>query len=469
MDKNPVSYTTIVIGGGPGGYTAAIRLAQLGVKVTLVEKDNIGGTCLNVGCIPSKALLNAAKMVHQAKHFQNMGIEFGEPKIDCPRLIEWKDKIVSRLTSGVSKLLKDNGVRVVKGNARFIEPHKILVELSGNKTELAADNLIIASGSRSAQLSNLPVDHKFIIDSTDALSLTLIPDSIAIIGGGYIGLELGTYFAKMGSKVTVIELMPQLLPGFEKDVARMIALSLKKLGVKVLTDSKVSAYYIKDDRLYVDIETTKGIEKIQCSKMLIAVGRVPYIDELGLETIGLSTDDKGFIQVDSRRQSNIKHIYAIGDITGQPMLAHKASKEGEVAAEAIAGLDSRYDPKVVPAVCFTDPEIAVVGISGSQAKEAGIDYQVGKFPYAASGRALTTGEVKGYALLLAEKSSQRIIGARIVGAGASEMISEVSLAIECNATVSDLADLIHPHPTFSETLMEAAKAIHGAAIHILNK
>jgi len=462
----------LVIGGGPGGYVAAIRAAQLGKDVTLVERDRLGGVCLNVGCIPSKALIDAAKSYHRlATREAERGIEVEGLRLNFSRLQEWKQSVVRRLTSGVEQLLKGNGVTVVRGKATFTGPHQVLVENPGGGNEVYRfKHCILATGSRPVELPGFAFDGERVLDSSDALALDELPARLVVIGGGYIGLELGTAFAKLGSEVTVLELTEQLLPGTDPELVQVVARRLRQLGVKVHTRARALGWEeAPDGAVTVRFEQDGREQAVTADRILVSVGRRPNTDGIGLELAGVEVDEGGRVQVDERLRTRQPHIYAIGDIAPGPMLAHKASKEGIVAAEVIAGLPAAADYVAVPAPIFTDPEIATVGLTEEQAREQGYDPVVGRFPYAANGRALTLGERDGFVKIVADRESRVVLGVGIVGPEASDLIAEAALAIEMGATVEDLALTIHAHPTLSEAVMEAAEASLGHAIHVLGK
>ena len=463
---------TVVIGAGPGGYVAAIRLAQLGIETLVIEKQYMGGVCLNVGCIPSKAVIHAAKSFYKATNeFASMGISgTDKAKLEFPKMIEWKDGIVSKLTGGIRQLLKGNKVKILDGAASFKSKNQLEVKLADGKTEIVDfKNCIIATGSTPTVIPALPVDQKDVLDSTGALALQKQPKSISIIGGGYIGLELGMAFAKLGTEVTIVEFMDSVLASFDADVIKLIERKLKKLKVKVLTKSKAQGVKKVKGGVELTVETPKGEEKLVTDKVCVCVGRTPFTADLKIENAGLKTIKGGFLEVNSRLQTKVKGIYAIGDLAGQPMLAHKASKEGEIAAEVIAGHNVEMDVRQIPAVVFSDPEIAQSGISEKEAVEKKLDVKVSKFPYAAIGRALTTNETEGFVKFISDAKTNEVLGITIVGASASDLISEAALAIEMCAFTDDIGLTVHPHPTFGEILMEAAKGNLGEAIHIINK
>lgn len=461
----------VVLGAGPAGYVCAIRLAQLGRKVTVVERENVGGVCLNVGCIPSKALIYASSLYDKLSHLDEMGISVTGRKLDMPKLIRWKEGVVSKLTGGVAQLLKANGCTVLTGNAKFTGPKTLEIKSSsgGPTTNLTFNQLVVAAGSRPSRLPGFEVDNKQILDSTGALALKEVPKTMLCIGGGYIGLELGTVYAKLGSKVTVVEAGPGLLGGVDPDLTKVVARRLEKSGVKIHLKTAVKG--CKPGKKGVEVIVNDGGKDRteNFDAVLVTIGRTPNSDQLDLARAGIKTDAKGFIVVDAQRRTNLPHIYAIGDIAGQPMLAHKGSKEGIVAAEAIAGKKTVYDVVAMPAVIFTDPEVATVGLTEAEAKAKGIQVQVGQFPFGANGRALSVGEPEGFVKMIGDARTGRLLGVHIVGAEASNLISEAALALEMGAHVEDLALTVHAHPTLPETLMEAAEATLGHAIHIFQR
>lgn len=470
----------VVLGAGPAGYVCAIRLAQLGKKVTVIDRAEVGGVCLNRGCIPSKALIYASGLYEKMSHASEMGIEIQGAKVNLSKLMKWKDSVVQKLTGGVASLLKANGCTFISGEARFLNSKTLEVmtsPLDGKGTiQLSFNQCVIATGSRPARIpSSLPgmegleVDQKTVLDSTGALSLQKIPESMLCIGGGYIGLELGTFYAKVGTNVTVVEAMPQLLAGVDPDLTKVVTKRLEKLGVSVLLQTQVKGCKKTKQGVEVTLSDGKSEKKAEFDAVLVTVGRTPNSDQLGLEKAGLKPDPKGFLTVDSHRRTSVPHIYAIGDIAGQPLLAHKGSKEGIVAAESIAGKKTVYDVVAMPAVIFTDPEIATVGMTEAEAKAKGIEVKIGLFPYAANGRALSVAEPEGLVKMLGDSKTGRLLGVHIVGAEASNLISEAALALEMGANVEDIALTVHPHPTLPETLMEAAEATLGHAIHIFQR
>jgi dihydrolipoamide dehydrogenase len=458
----------LVIGAGPGGYVAAIRAAQLGQEVTLVEEaETLGGICLNHGCIPSKALIYAASLYHRIPALGDMGIKTGSVKLDVAQLQNWKESVVKKLTGGVAQLCKGNDIQVLQGKAVFTSPKKVLVESEHGTQAIEFKNCIVATGSRSIEIPSLAFDGQTVISSRQALKFTEAPEKLVIIGGGYIGLELGTVWAKLGSKVTVIEMMEQLLPGTDLELVRLVERNLKKLGVEIHLKSKAKQLKKGKDGAIVIVDSPEGELTLEAEKILVSVGRRPNTDGLEPPQGRIALNEKGFIKIDGQLRTSNPHIYAIGDVAGQPMLAHKASHEGIVAAEICAGHASGPDWQVVPAVIFTDPEIAYCGLNEQQAQAQGYKPLIGKFPFAALGRALTMGEPEGFVKIIADADSKQVLGVQIVGPEASNLISEAALAIELGARLDDLAMTIHPHPTLPEGLMEAAEAALGQVIHIL--
>ena len=457
----------LVIGGGPGGYVAAIRLGQLGRETMLVEKDKtLGGVCVNVGCIPSKTIVRAAKLMKDIYRAQDFGIETSQPKMDLQKLQVWKKGVVDRLTQGIAYLCKGNKVNVVYGEARFQGPRRVEIRGTEGLRVVDADNVIIATGSRPVEIPSFKFDGQFVITATEALSFTEAPRNFVIIGGGVSGLELGMAYARFGSHVTVIEMLDQLLPGTDIELVRVVERTLRKLGVE--THLKARAKWAKDGKVGAQLSDGKEIE-VPADKVMVVVGRRPNSDQIGLETTGVKTDQGGFIQVNAQMQTNVPGIYAIGDIVGQPLLAHKASKQGTVAAEVIAGEASAADFKAIPGAIWTDPEIATVGLTETEAKNQGFEVIVGKFPFIALGRAVVVGETDGFIKVIADKKSEQILGVHMVGADVTDLISEAALAIEMGATLDDLALTVHPHPTLPEALMEATEAAKGKAIDILKQ
>jgi len=451
----------IVIGSGPGGYSAAFRAADLGKEVILVESDTIGGVCLNVGCIPSKTLLHAAKVMDEARDMAEHGINFGKPKIDTAALLVWKNQVVKGLTGGLDALAKKRKVTVMKGVAAFTSTHEISVINGKEKQDIQFENAIIAAGSRPVVLPFLPKDPR-IIDSTGALELKKVDGEMLILGGGIIGLEMATVYHALGAEITVVEMMEQLISGCDKDVVAPLYKRIEKQYKKIMLNTKVTAVEAKKDGLWVTFSGEQAPSKPQrFDQILVAVGRTPNGKNIAAEKAGIHVDERGFIPVDSQQRTNIAHIFAIGDIVGNPMLAHKASPEGRIAAEVIAGKKHYFMPKCIPSVAYTDPEIAWTGLTENEAKAKGIDYGKGVFPWMASGRSLSMGRNEGLTKLLFDNKTNKIIGAGITGPNAGELISELSLAIEMGCDVEDISLTIHPHPTLSESVMMAAEIFEG--------
>lgn len=456
----------LVIGAGPGGYVAAIRAAQLGKTVAVVEKADLGGVCLNVGCIPSKAMIHAAHTYEHTQHTADMGITMDNVRVDFAKVQEWKGGIVKQLTGGVASLFKGHKIQVIPGEALFVTENEVRVFHGYDVNRYRFEHCIIATGSRPIELPAFPFG-KRVLSSTEALSLTELPKSLVIIGGGYIGIELGTVFAKFGTKVTILEGSDQILPGFEPDMPRLVERKLKKLGVEIKTKALAQGMEETENGVIVKAEVKGEQQQIEAEYVLVTVGRRPNTDELGLREVGINLTDRGLVVVDKQGRTNIPNVYAIGDIVAGPALAHKASYEAKVAAEAIAGKPSEVDYKAIPAVVFCDPEIASVGINEREAKEQGLDYIVGRFPFAANGRALSVNAGEGYVKLIADKETKLVLGAQIVGPEASNIIAEVGLAIEMGATLEDIELTIHAHPTLGEVTMEAAELALGHPIHVM--
>lgn len=452
----------VVIGSGPGGYTAAYRAADLGKKVVMIERESVGGVCLNVGCIPSKALLHAAKVIDEAEEMSAHGIEFGKPKIDAKKLLEWKNSVVTKLTGGVKSLAKIRKVEIIAGDAKFISDHEVEVtSKDGKKETVKFQQAIIAVGSRPVKLPFLPDDPR-IIDSTGALELGDVNCNMLVIGGGIIGLEMATVYNQLGAEVTIVELMDQIIPGADSDVVAPLYKRIKSRYKNIYLKSKVTKVEAKKDGLYVTFEgegAPKQPEKFD--RILCAVGRRPNGDQVDAGKAGVKVDERGFIPVDKQMHTNVPHIFAIGDVVGNPMLAHKAMPEGRIAAEVIAGLKHYFDAKCIASVAYTDPEVAWVGVTENEAKAKGIKYGKGVFPWAASGRSLSIGRSEGMTKLLIDEDTHRVIGAGIVGTNAGELIAEVALAIEMGCDVEDVSLTIHPHPTLSETVALAAEVFEG--------
>jgi dihydrolipoamide dehydrogenase len=461
-------FQAIVIGAGPGGYPCGIRLGQLGVRTLVVEKENWGGVCLNVGCIPSKALITAAKRVEEIRHSDVMGVMVsGDVSVDMAKMQSWKGSIVAKLTKGVSQLLGANGAERLLGTAKITGPNQVTVSTKDGDKVFTADHIVVATGSRPIEIPGFAFADPPVLDSTKALALAEVPKRLVVIGGGYIGLELTGVFAKLGTEVTVVEMMDTVMPGFDKDAVKVIKRKLKKTGVKVLTKTRALGWEASDDGIVVKVETSKGEEALAADYVLVTVGRFPNGEGLGLQDVGVKMNGR-FVATDEQRRTNVPSIFAIGDLAGQPMLAHKATYEGELVAEIIGGHKRVYDARTVPAVVFTDPEIAVAGLDEAAARARG-PVKVGKVPYGAVGRALTTGDTDGFFKVIVDAEDHQVLGVTICGSHASDLISEAALAIEMYAEALDLGLTIHPHPTLGEGVMEAAKAAIGEAIHVINR
>jgi dihydrolipoyl dehydrogenase len=456
-----------IIGGGPGGYVCAIRAAQLKLRTVLVEMDKVGGECLNYGCIPSKSLITVAKLVDRVSHAERMGLRSGGMTVDFAAMRKWKSEVVSKLVGGVETLLKGNGAAVVRGSARFLSSGRLEVSTGSGTEEITAKNVVIATGTSPIQLPGIEYDGSLVISSREALEPESAPKRLLVVGGGAIGLEFAFMYQKLGSSVTVVELMDQLLPGTDPDAVRVVQRKLEGGGAKVYLKSKVASLSKSGGLAKVQIEAPDGPLTLEFDKVLQSVGRRPRTASLGLDAAGVKTDQRGFVPTDDRMMTNVQGVYAIGDVRGPPLLAHKASKEGIVAAEAISGLPTAADWKTVPDAVFTDPEIASAGLSESKAAASGRQVKVSRFQFAALGRALSTGETEGFVKLVYDPVSRILLGGQIVGSDASNMISEISLAIEMGATVDDLALTMHPHPTLPEAVMEASEAAAGKPVHQL--
>ena len=451
----------LVLGAGPGGYTAAFRAADLGLKVLLVERwPTLGGVCLNVGCIPSKALLHAAKVIAEAREMSAHGVEFGTPRVDFAKLRDWKGKVVGKLTGGLTGLAKQRKVEVLRGTGRFLSPHVLEVTHEGKSQRVRFEQCIIAAGSEPIALPFMPRDPR-VMDSTGALEIPENPGRLLVIGGGIIGLEMATVYEALGAQVSVVELTAQLMPGCDIDLVRPLDKRLKARYEQILLGTKVTAVSAAADGLHVSFEDAKGNSVQRFDRVLVAVGRVPSGRQLGAEAAGVVVSERGFIAVDKQQRSNVPHIYAIGDVVGQPMLAHKATHEGKVAAEVAAGQKSFFDARVIPSVAYTDPEVAWIGVTEAGAKAQGIAVEKAVFPWAASGRSLALGRDEGFTKLLFDPATGRVVGGGIVGPNAGELIAEVALAIEMGADAHDIGLTVHPHPTLSETVAMAAEAFAG--------
>jgi dihydrolipoamide dehydrogenase len=462
--KADIHAEVVVLGAGPGGYTAAFRAADLGKKVVLIERyPTLGGVCLNVGCIPSKALLHMAKVITEADEAAHAGITFGKPKIEIDKLRAWKDGVLGKLTKGLSGLAKQRKVQVITGRGEFASSNTIRVETADGVKTVSFDSCIIAAGSSVAKIPGFPYDDPRIIDSTGALKLATVPKRMLIIGGGIIGLEMATVYDALGSKITVVELMDGLIPGADKDVVRPLAKRIEKRYEKILLKTKVAKIEAQKDGLKVTFESTDGKTTTDIfDAALMAVGRRPNGRDIKADVAGVTVNERGYIPVDKQQRTNVPHIYAIGDVCGEPMLAHKATYEAKIAAEVIAGHKAFFDARTIPSVAYTDPEIAWMGLTETQAQAQGIEYDKAVFPWAASGRALATGRDEGMTKALFDKKTRRLIGAAMTGVNAGELIAEAVLALEMGADSHDIGLTIHPHPTLSETLFFAAEMAEGS-------
>ena len=458
----------VVLGAGPGGYSAAFRAADLGIDTVLVDaRANLGGVCLNVGCIPSKALLHVAKVIKEAKHLSSHGVSFGEPKIDLDKVRDWKDSVVSQLTKGLSGMSKMRKVEFVQGLGKFTGSNTL--EVTGDKgtTTISFDNAIIAAGSEPVSLPFIPEDDR-VIDSTGALEMKDIPGKMLVLGGGIIGLEMGTVYNALGSQIDVVEFLDQSIPAADKDIVKVYNKTIKDT-FNVMLETKVTGVEAKKDGLYVSFEGKKAPAKpVRYDKVLVAVGRKPNGKLVGADVAGVTVDERGFINVDKQMRTNVPHIFAIGDLVGQPMLAHKAVHEGHVAAEVVAGKKHYFDPKCIPSVAYTEPELAWVGLTEKEAKEQGINYEAASFPWAASGRAIASDATDGLTKLIFDKDTDRIIGGAMVGTNAGEMLGEIGLAIETGADAEDIALTIHAHPTLNESIGLAAEIYEGSITDLPN-
>lgn len=459
----------VVLGAGPAGYSAAFRCADLGLETVIVEKFSaLGGVCLNVGCIPSKALLHVAKVIDEAKAMEAHGIVFGPPKTDLDKVRNWKEKVISQLTSGLAGMAKGRKVTVVQGHAQFSGANTLEVSQADSSMTIQFDNAIIAAGSRPITLPFIPHDDPRIWDSTDALKLNEIPERMLVMGGGIIGLEMGTVYQALGSKVDVVEMFEQVIPAADKDVVNVFT-KRNSQKFNFMLETKVTAVEAKEDGIYVSMEGKNAPNKAErYDAVLVAIGRVPNGKLLAAEEAGVAVDERGFIQVDQQLRTNVAHIFAVGDIVGQPMLAHKGVHEGHVAAEVIAGKKHYFVPKVIPSIAYTDPEVAWVGLTEKEAKAQGINYEVATFPWAASGRAIASDCAEGLTKLIFDKESNRIIGGAIVGSNGGELLGEIGLAIEMGCDAEDMALTIHAHPTLHETIGLAAEIYEGSITDLPN-
>jgi dihydrolipoamide dehydrogenase len=463
---DPIETEIVVLGAGPGGYTAAFYAADRGKKVMLVEQNpRLGGICLNSGCIPSKALLHATEILHEAKDSAERGIAFGAPKIDLARLRAWKESILERLGQGIKGLAQKRGVQVIHGRGHFEDSRTLRVETAEGQKFVSYDRAIIAVGSKPAMPSAFDLGNKRIMTSTEALEIQDIPNDLLVVGGGYIGMELGTVYAELGSNVVVLEAMPSILTGVDPDLVRPVSRAAQKAFKEIRINTKVLKMATAGKQIKVTMEIDKQQREELYDGVLVSVGRAPNYADLGLQNTRVTKDDKGFIKCNSQQQTDDPDIYAIGDVNGGVLLAHRASKEARIAVEAMLGEAGAFENIVIPAVVYTRPEVAWCGLTETQAKQDGIDIKVAKFLWGASGRALTLDRPDGLTKLIIEPDSERILGVGIVGAGAGELIGEGVLAVEMGATARDIAESVHPHPTLSETLMEAAEVFYGIATH----
>ena len=466
----PINTDIVVVGGGPGGYTAAFYAADLGKKVILVERDKrLGGVCLNRGCIPSKALLNATHAIVESREAAHRGITFEPPKVDVAKLRAWKESVVQKLCGGIAMLAEKRGVQVIYGRGYFEGSQSLRVEREHGQQFINFQHAIVATGSKSAMPKAFDLGNPRIMTSTEALETEDIPENLLVVGGGYIGMELGTVYATLGSKVVLVEALDSILLGADPDLARPVMAYAKKNFKEVRVKTKVSKMSTAGKQIKVEMETDGQKKEELYDRVLVAVGRVPNAEDLGLENTKVSRDEKGFIKVDANQRTSDEFIYAIGDIAGGILLAHKAFREGRIAVEALTGESTGANPFTVPAVVFTDPEVAWCGLTEAEAKAKGIEVEVAKFPWGASGRAMTYDRTDGLTKLIVDPRTERVLGVGIVGHGAGELIAEAVLAVEMGATVKDLALVVHPHPTLSETVMEAAEVYFGYATHTLSK
>ena len=469
LNKGDIHAEVVVLGAGPGGYTAAFRAADLGKQVVLIEKyASLGGVCLNVGCIPSKALLHVAKVISEAEEVSHHGVTFAKPKIDIDAIRTWKESVITKLTGGLGALAKQRKVQVVRGTAKFTSANSLTVQTADGEKTVTFDHAVVAAGSSVAHIPGFPYDDPRIIDSTGALALQDVPKRMLVIGGGIIGLEMATVYDALGTKISVVELMDQLMPGADKDLVKPLHTRIAKRYESIMLKTKVTKIEALKNGLRVTFEGEQAPAEPQLyDRVLMAVGRRPNGREIGAEAAGLIVNERGFIPVDTQQRTNVPHIYAIGDIVGDPMLAHKAVHEGKVAAENIAGHKAYFEPLTIPSVAYTDPEIAWMGLTETQAKAQGIAYEKGSFPWAASGRALSVAREEGMTKVLLDPKTRRILGAGIVGVNAGELIAEAVLALEMGADMEDLGLTIHPHPTLSETLCFAAEMAEGTITDLM--
>jgi len=456
-----------VIGAGPGGYVCAIRAAQLGLKTVLVEKDRLGGECMNYGCIPSKSLITVSKLYERVKDAEKFGLRASGVSVDFDQMQRWKSEVVAKLTSGIELLLKGNHARVIIGTAEVLDRNRVAVSTPAGREEVSTKNLVLATGTYPISLPGLTFDGEVVVTSKEALELRAAPKRLVVVGGGAIGLEFASMYQKLGSAVTIVELMDQLMPGSDPEVARVVQRNLESRGAKIHLKSTVAACARAGSGARLEVSAPEGKVSVEADKVLVSVGRRPRTEGLNLGRLGVATDEKGFIPTDKRMMTNIEGVYAVGDVRGPPLLAHKASKEGVVAAECAAGLPSAADWKAMPDAVFCDPEVASVGLTEAKAAAAGFSVKRTRFQFAALGRALSTGETQGFVKVVSKADDGLVLGVQIVGPEASNLISEVALAIEMGATVEDIALTVHPHPTLPEAIMEAAESAAGAPIHQL--
>ncbi|HEY7993871.1 MAG TPA: dihydrolipoyl dehydrogenase [Candidatus Eremiobacteraceae bacterium] len=459
-------YDAIVIGGGPGGYSAAIRLGQLGKKVLCVESYRLGGVCLNVGCMPSKALLHVGEVITAARDVKEMGVTFGEPKVDLAMLNKWKSKMIDDLVGGIGTLFKANKVESMFGVATIVDKNTVRVKkVDGGEESVNCDNLVIATGSEPVALPGFERNGKTVLNSDDAIALAEVPRSIVILGAGVIGLEFATIYRRLGAEVTVVEMLDRALGDTDLEISTLLLRILKKQGINIHLKTKCASVDVRSNGIVAKLQGEVNVMQ-EAEKMLVAVGRRPRTPQ-GADKLGLAMD-RGFIKVDEQRRTTIPSVYAVGDCTGAPLLAHKAMKEGVIAAEVIAGMKSAYEPMAMPNCVYTDPQVATAGLSEEQAKAAGYEISVGKFRLAALGRARTVGISEGMVKVVGDKKTDLVLGVHIVSPTAESMIAEAVIAIEMGATVEDIGLSVHPHPTFAESIMEAAELLHGRAIHMVN-
>lgn len=453
----------VVLGGGPGGYTAAFRAADLGKEVALIERYPVlGGVCLNVGCIPSKALLHVAQVIHESHEAARFGVEFAPPKLDIAKITRWKEQVTGSLTKGLAGLARQRKIKVFTGFGKFVSDHSLEVEGAEGVQRISFDHAIIAAGSRATNIPAFPNDDPRVMDSTDALNLEEIPERLLVIGGGIIGLEMATVYHALGSRITVVELMEQIIPGCDEDLVKPLFQRISKQYENIYLGTRVTDIKALKNGLEIAFEGQGAPKSDRFDRVLVAVGRQPNGHRIGADAAGVKVDESGFIPVDSRQRTNVSHIYAIGDIVGNPMLAHKATHEGKVAAEVIAGLPSAFQALTIPSVAYTDPEVAWMGLSEQEAQDQGIEFEKAVFPWAASGRSLSIGRNDGLTKIICDRKSGRLLGAGIVGTNAGELIAEAVLAMEMGADAQDIGLTIHPHPTLSETLGFAAEIIEGS-------